>query len=409
MKLSDKACKNAKPGDKPYKMTDGQGLYLLVQPKGAKCWRYKYRHLKKEKVYALGVYPETSLADAREKHRIARQLLGQGIDPSVEKKRQKRQAYLAAQNTFEAVAKEWHENQLNGWSAKHGLNVLHKLDTDLFPYIGDRPIADIDAPELLDALRKIEKRGAIDMAHRARGIAGKVFRYGIATGRCKRDIAADLKGALATAKTEHFAAIDAKELPEFLRMIEGNEARQYARTRRAMKMLMLTFVRTSELIGARWAEFDLDQRQWNIPAERMKMKKPHIVPLSRQVMSLLKEQWMETGHFKTEWVFPSQIRPSKHMSNNTILVALKRLGYQGRMTGHGFRALAMSTIKEKMDYRHEVIDRQLAHGHRNKVTAAYDRAQFLDDRREMMQDWADYLDAAVHENKVIAVQFKRAE
>ncbi|HEX2751695.1 MAG TPA: integrase arm-type DNA-binding domain-containing protein [Alphaproteobacteria bacterium] len=406
MKLTDKACKNAGIKDKPYKLTDGKGLYLLVNPGGSKCRRYKYRHLNREKVLALGVYPETSLAEAREKHRDAHKQVSEGIDPAQEKKKQKRLAHLAAQNTFAATATEWHSKQKPRWNPKHASNVWHKLETDIFPYIGDRPIAEIDAPELLSVLRKIENRGALDMAHRARGICGSVFRYGIATGLCSRDIAADLKGALSYTPTQHFAAIESKEIPEFLRTLETNEARQYARTRRAMKMIMLTFVRTSELIGAKWAEFDLDAREWHIPAERMKMKKPHIVPLSQQVIDLLGDQWEETGHFNTEWVFPSQIRPKQHMSNNTILTALKRIGYKGRMTGHGFRALAMSTIKEKLGYRHEVIDRQLAHGHRSKVTAAYDRAQFLDDRKKMMQDWADYLDSCLQVHQVIKVKFK---
>lgn len=404
--LTDIAIRNAKPKEKLYKKSDGHGLYLIVMPNGAKYWRLKYRHLGKEKKLSIGVYPEVSLADAREKCLQARKLIAEGIDPSQAKKDNKRQALLNSQNTFEAVAREWHGNQLERWTPKHGQNVLHFLETDIFPFLGSRPIADIEPPELLEVLRKIEKRGAVYMAGRVKQICGQVFRYGVATGRGKRDTSADLRGALKTQKVQHFAALDIKEMPAFLNALERNEARLYARTRRAIRLLMLTFVRTNELINATWDEFDLDNGQWEIPAERMKMRNPHIVPLSRQAIEILKEQKEETSHFTgSKFVFPSQIRPIDPMSNNTILFAIGRLGYKGRMTGHGFRALAMSTIKERLGYRHEVVDRQLAHAPRSKVDRAYDRAQFLDDRRKMMQQWADYLDAVAQDNKVIVGRF----
>ncbi|MFH1158440.1 MAG: integrase arm-type DNA-binding domain-containing protein [Pseudomonadota bacterium] len=408
MALTDIQCKKAKTDRAQQKLTDGFGLYLLVKNNGSKYWHFKYRFLGKEKRLTFGVYPEVSLAEAREKRARARKLVSEDIDPAAARKEKKRLAILNSENTFEAVAKEWHENQLNRWSDGHGDNVMHKLETDIFPYIGKRPIADIDAPELLAVLRKIEQRGALDMAHRARGVCGQIFRYGIATGRCKHDHTADLKEALKTVKTQHFAALDIKEIPAFLQSLESNDARLYARTRRAVRMLMLTFVRTTELIESTWDEFDFEENLWTIPAERMKMRKSHIVPLSRQVLEILKEQKEECGHLNTNFVFPSQIRPIKPMSNNTILFAIKRLGYQGRMTGHGFRALAMSSIKEKLNYRHEVVDRQLAHGHRNKVTAAYDRAQFIDERKVMMQEWADYLDSIADHGKVIFGKFRDA-
>lgn len=360
MNLNDKKCKNAKPEQKPYKLSDGGGLYLLITPDGSKYWRLKYRYLDKEKLLAFGVYPLTTLAEAREKREEAKKQLAGGKDPSTVKKAEKRQAMQDARNTFRAVALEWHENQLGKWTPKHGINVLRRLEIDIFPYIGSRPISEIDPPELLNSvLRKIEKRGALDVVARVKQICGQIFRYGVATGKCNRDVTPDLRGALRTGKTKHFASLDIKDMPEFLHVLETNDARLFARTRRAIRLLMLTFTRTTELIHSKWDEFDLEGGMWQIPAERMKMGNPHLVPLSKQAIVLLKEQKAETGHINTDWVFPSQISPHDPMSNNTILFGIGRMGYKGRMTGHGFRALAMSTIKEKLGYRHEVVDRQL--------------------------------------------------
>lgn len=405
MKLTDTACRNAKPKEKPYKLADGGGLYMFIQPDGRKYWRLRYRYLGKEKVLALGVYPDVSLAEAREARKTAKKTLAAGVDPVEAKRSNKRKAVLNAANTFEAAAREWHSNQLEKWSEDHAQNVLHRMEMDIFPYIGNRPIGDIDAPELLEVLRRVEKRNALDIARRVRGICGQVFRYGIATGRCKRDIASDLKDALRTVKTKHFAALEIKEVPGFLQALERNDARLYARTRRAIKLLMHVFVRPIELTEAKWSEFDFEAKEWHIPAERMKMRKPHIVPLSRQVIALLREQQEETGHLNTDWVFPSQIRPKDPMSNGTILVAIKRMGFSGRQTAHGFRAIARSTIREKLGYAPDIIERQLAHGKRNKVEAAYDRAQFLDQRKRMMQEWSNYLDALAQDNKVIVARF----
>lgn len=408
MKLTDKACKNAQPKQKPFKMTDGDGLYLEVMPNGSKCWRMKYRIHGKEKRLALGVYPVISLADAREGRQRAKKLLAQGIDPSDAKKSRRREAIRNAETTFKAIALEWHENQLDRWTPTHARNVMRRLDVDVFPYIGNRPIADIDPPELLDVLRRIEARGALDVTARVKQIAGQVFRYGIATGRCQRDPSADLKGALKANKTTSYACLDIKEMPDFLDKLEHNEARLFASTRRAIKILMLTFVRTSELINATWDEFDLDNGTWQIPGWRMKMRNPHIVPLSRQVVALLREQKKEFEHLNTDWVFPSTVKPRNSISNNTVLFAIGRMGYKGRMTGHGFRALAMSNIKEKLGYRHEVVDRQLAHVHRNKIDRAYDRAQFLDERYKMMQEWADYMDTVAATKLIPQLNFKEA-
>ncbi len=391
MKLSDKACKAAKSKETTYKLFDGGGLFLEVMPNGSKLWRLKYRYLGKEKRISLGAYPVISLADARDGRDKAKKQLLQGQDPSGAKKEKQREAIRNAGNTFKAIALEWHEKQQGRWTPTHAKNVMRRMDVDIFPYIGKRPIADIDAPELLDVLRRIEARGALDVTARVKQISGQVFRYGIATGRCQRDPSADLKGALKTGKTTSYACLDIKEMPEFLEKLERNDARLFPTTRRAIKILMFTFVRTGELIYSTWDEFDLDSATWEIPGWRMKMRCPHIVPLSSQVISLLKEQKRETEHLNTPWVFPSQVRPKDSISNNTILFAIGRMGYKKRMTGHGFRALAMSNIKEKLGYRHEVVDRQLAHAHRNKIDRAYDRAQFLDDRRKMMQEWADYI------------------
>ncbi len=408
MKLSDKTCKAAKSKEKAYKLADGGGLYLEIMPNGTKSWRMKYRYLGKEKRLVFGVYPIVSLADAREGRDRAKKLLAQGNDPSEAKKDGKQEAIRNAENTFKAVALEWHENQLARWTPHHALNVMRRFDVDIFPYIGSRPIVEIDPPELLEVLRRIEKRGALDVTARVKQICGQVFRYGIATGRCQRDPSADLKGALKVNRTTHFACLDIKEMPEFLDRLEKNDARLFHRTRRAIRLLMLTFVRTNELINATWDEFDLDNAIWEIPGWRMKMRNPHIVPLSRQALALLREQKEETGHLNTNWIFPSQIKPRDSMSNNTILFAIGRMGYKKRMTGHGFRALAMSNIKEKLGYRHEVVDRQLAHAHRSKIDRAYDRAQFLDERTTMMQEWADYIDALASGGKVVKGKFRRA-
>lgn len=407
MPLTDKVCKNAQPQEKPYKKADSAGLYLHVMPNGSKYWRLKYRYLGKEKLLALGVYGQMSLAEARDARDKAQKLVKAGQDPAQLKRQEKLQRAQDAENSFEAVTREWHGKRLDTWSKNYGVEVLHRMETDVFPHIGFRPVGHITPPELLQVIKKIEKRGALEAARRTLQLCGQVFKYAIPHGLAGRNPAADLSGALTPRKRTHFAALDSKELPAFIRALESNEARLYASTRRAVKLLMLTFVRTSELIGASWDEFDFENKRWNIPAERMKMRQPHIVPLSDQVIALLQEQKELTGRWK--WVFPNQVRPIKCMSNNTILKALERMGYKGRMTGHGFRALAMSTIKEQLGYRHEVVDRQLAHAQRNSVDAAYDRAKFLDERRKMMQDWANSLDAMASHGKVIRARFGGAK
>lgn len=388
--ICEKAGQKAKETGRVLKLADGQGLYLLAKPSGTRCWRLKYRFAGKEKLLALGVYPEVSLKEAREKREWARKLLADNQDPSQIKRERKLQAYTEAENTFEKLAREWFEQQRVILTKKHVDALIARFERDVFPHIGAMPLNAIKPTYILEVCRKVEDRKAYDVARRIKQSCGQIFRYGIASGRVDRDPTQDIKDALRPYKLEHYPTLDIREVPEFIRALDRNEARLFPDTRLAMKLLMLTFVRTSELINAPWSEIDLDEATWIIPASRMKMRRDHIVPLSRQVIEILRELKERNGH--REWVFPNHFRPRKPMCNATIVRALMRMGYKGRMTGHGFRALAMTAIKEKLGYRHEVIDRQLAHAQTSKIIAAYDRAQFLDDRRRMMQEWADYLD-----------------
>ncbi|MFL5341684.1 MAG: tyrosine-type recombinase/integrase [Gemmataceae bacterium] len=384
--LSDAAVRNAKAKTKPYKMSDGDGLFLLVTPSGSKYWRLKYFFANKEKLLALGVYPDVSLTDARERRGQARKVLAAGRDPGEAKKEAKRLLLENHESTFEAVAREWHRNRLSKWTPLYGKKTLSRLEMHVFSRLGARPIADITPQELLSAMRKVEERGA-DIAHRVLQICGQIFSYAVITQRATNNPAASLRGALTPwVKTNH-AYIKPNELQDYLKNLEA-----YAgalQTKLAMKFLLLTFVRTGELRGAAWSEIDFDKAEWRIPAERMKMKDPHIVPLSRQAIAILKELQPITGQWR--FVFPNQHKPSGHMSENTILYALYRMGYHSRATGHGFRSTA-STVLNENGFPPDVIERQLAHSERNSVRAAYNHAQYLPERRKMMQWWADYLD-----------------
>lgn len=416
MKLNNKKCEALRPKEKPYKEADGGGMYLEVMPNGSKYWRMKYRYhglCKKtgepkmlEKRLSFGVYPNVSLAVAREKRDEAKALLRDGIDPTLDKKIQKIANQEKSENSFERIARDWHEHNKAKWSESYASEVLHRMEKDVFPALGAYPITDITPPTILHTMRKIEARGAHEIARRTLQCCGQVFKYAIGEGKAVSDPTRDLVGQLKPYKKKHYAALDVKQLPEFIQTLNKNEARLYAHTRRAMKLLMLTFVRTSELIQAEWSEFDLDEGLWIIPAERMKMRREHVVPLSRQAIEILKEQKEMTG--KWDWVFPNQVRPAKSMSNNTILKALERMGYKGVMTGHGFRALARTAIREQLKYDSEVIEKQLAHKTTNPLGEAYDRTKFLDERKLMMQDWADYLDALAQPNVVQADFGKRA-
>ena len=390
MKLTAIQVKNAKPKEKDYKLADGEGLFLLVKNTGKKKWRLKYRFLNKEKLLSIGSYPLMSLQDAREAKYDAKRLLNEGIDPSANKQEQKQEALLNQENSFQAIALEWYENRKSRWTVKYASEILSRLEADIFPQIGHMPIKDIEPPVLLKAIRKIEQRGANELSRRQLQKCGEIFRYAIATGRAVRDPSNDIKEALKPMKAGHFASIEVEELPEFLSVLKSNKARLYFTTQNALWMMLYTFVRTSELINARWDEIDLDAKKWLIPAQRMKMSKEHIVPLSNQAIEILKNQ--KSMGEQWEYVFPSPNKPRQPISNNTILKALRNMGYHGRMTGHGFRSLAMGAIKQELGYRHEVVDRQLAHVPKNKIDRAYDRAKFLEERTKMMQEWSDYLD-----------------
>ncbi len=403
--LTDPDIRNAKPKEKPYKLADGGGLFLLVNASGSKYWRMKYRYAGKEKLLALGVYPDVTLKQARKKREDARRKLDENIDPGEQRKADAREKKLAAVNSFETVAREWYAKQLHTWVKTHSTDVLRRLEGNIFPAIGPRPIAKIDAPELLATVRKIEARGAYDLAHRVLAVCGQVFRYGIATGRCSRDISADLRGALTPHKAKHQAAVRPEELPELMRSIATyDETTGDTLTRLALQLLAETFVRTSELIGALWEEFDTEAALWVIPAGRMKMKTEHIVPLSKQALAILEQ--LRTIGGGSRFLFPGRNR-DKPISNNTMLYALYRLGYKGKMTGHGFRAVASTTMNESGLFRPDVIERQLAHCERDEVRGAYNRAEYLPERRKLMQWWADHL-ATIQAENVLPFKAKAA-
>ncbi|MEA5098329.1 MAG: tyrosine-type recombinase/integrase [Burkholderiaceae bacterium] len=400
MKLTATECKNAKPKEKPYKLADGGGMFLLVQTNGARYWRMKYRYANKEKVLALGVYPEISLSEARQKRDAARKLLDAGDDPSNAKREKKRQALEKSDQTFKRVACEWHHKSSAKWSPGYATKIMDSLDQDVFPYIGKRPIADISAKEMLDVLSKIEARGALETASRVKQRCSAVFNYAITRLLTASNPVLPLQGSFQAPKSKNHARLKLEELPEFMRRLSDYDGRK--QTLLAIRFLAYTFVRTGELRNARWSEFDLEAAQWRIPAERMKMKEEHIVPLSKQVIALLQE--LKTFNGNDALVFPGDRVRSQPMSENTILFALYRMGYRSKMTGHGFRGIASTALNE-MGYRSDVIERQLAHAERDGVRAAYNHAQYLPERSAMMQHWADYLDAIAAGNKVVTGRF----
>jgi integrase len=404
MPLTDTAIKKAKPGPKPIKLSDERGLYLLVTEKGSKLWRWKYRIDGKEKVMALGAYPDVSLAEARDAMSAARKLLVSGDDPMVIRKSNKQARKASAENSFAAVSRLWWNHWKVSRSPRHADYVIRRLEGDIIPAIGAMPVDAIRAPELVQMTKGIAARGAVDIAKRALQTTGQVFRYAIAHGLAKQNPATDIKPGdiLPARKKVNYPRISSKELPDLLRHIEAYPGA--ATTRLAMKLMALTFVRTSELIRARWEEFDLEKQRWDIPANRMKMKEPHIVPLSTQAVNLLKALQTLTGH--SALLFPGERDHEKPMSNNTILGALKRMGYKGRMTGHGFRGVA-STLLHEMGFNHAHIELQLAHQERDEVSAAYNYATYLRERSQMMQHWSDYLDNCMT-GKVLAFKQKNA-
>jgi integrase len=402
--LTPIAIRNAKARSKPYKLADEGGLYLLIKPDGARYWRLKYRFAGKEKLLALGVFDEVPLAEAREHRDDAKKLLRNGVDPTADRKERKLQDKHAAANSFKAVAEEWMTRQRPKWTPGHAERVKRSLEADMYPDIGTRPIASLTAPQLLAVLRKIEARGAHELRERVQQRASMIFRYAIATGRCERDPVADLRGAFTSPTRYNYAALGQRDLPAFFAKLAEYDGEPT--TKLAIRLLALTFVRTGELRGARWTEFDLDGAEWRIPAERMKMRQEHIVPLSRQALDVLRELRALTG--SGALLFPSRSKAAQPISENTILYALYRMGYHSRATGHGFRSTA-STILNELGFPGDVIERQLAHSSKNKVRAAYNKAQYLPERARMIQQWADLLDALANgESKVVAGKFGKA-
>jgi len=410
MPLTDTAIRKAKPQAKATKLFDGGGLYLEVSPSGGKLWRWKYRFEGVEKKLSLGNYPDVSLKAVRERHGEARRQLAAGIEPGAARKAER--LAKAGSESFEAIAREWHGKFSPGWVESHGTRILKRLEADLFPWLGKRPIAEIKAPDLLAVLRRIESRGALETAHRAMQNAGQVFRYAVATGRAERDISGDLRGALPAPKEKHHASItDPKRIGGLLRAIDSYEGAFV--TKCALRLAPLVFVRPGELRKSEWKEIDLEKGEWRIPAERMKMREQHIVPLSNQALEILKELYPLTGEGipakpnAPKYVFPGGHSRERPMSENAILAALRRMGYpKEEMTGHGFRSMA-STLLHEQGWNHQAIERQLAHAERNAVSAAYNFAEHLPERRKMMQGWADYLEGIKLVNNLIPL-FKTA-
>ena len=400
MPLSDLKVRNAKRKEKAYKLTDDHGLYLLVTPNGGKLWRWKYRFKGSEKLLSCGTYPVITLAAARDAQLEARRQLAEGVDPSVEKKRKKQLAQPTAipsvLNPFKDVARQWFEKWKADKDEKYIADTETRLEEGIFSRIGDRPIDEIQAPEIVQMICAIESRGASDIARRAHQSASQIFRFGIAHGLCRQNPAAMFKPSdvLKKVKTENYSRIDKAELPALLKSIEYYNGSPF--TRLALKLMALTFLRTSELIKGEWSEVDVKDCRWNLPREKMKSgKRPHIVPLSRQSIAVLEELWLYKKNER--WMFAGE-RLNQCMSNNTILKALERMGYKGKMTGHGFRGVA-STLLHENGFEHEHIELQLAHVPGNDVSAAYNYAKYLGPRRKMMQWWADYLDELLEEGK----------
>ena len=392
MPLTQLQVKNAKIINKPLKVSDGGGLFLLVKssnPKDSKYWRLAYRFAGKQKTLALGVYPAVSLALARDRRDKARSLLVNGIDPSNTKKAKKIAIRAMEENSFEIVAREWFMGRKHNWKENHSSKIITRLEKDIFPWLGTCPVGEITAPELLIAIRRIESRGALETAHRTLSYCGQIFRYSIATGRATRDTAADLRGALPPVKEKHHASItDPKLIGKLLHNIDGYQGSFV--TRCALQISPLVFLRPGELRKAEWIEIDLDKAEWRIPAARMKMNAVHIVPLASQTIAILREIHPLTGLGK--YIFPGARTDSRPMSENAVLGALRRMGYSNEeMTGHGFRSMA-STLLNELGFNRDAIERQLAHAERDSVRAAYNYAEYLPERQKMMQLWADYLD-----------------
>lgn len=397
MPLTDIAVRNAKPGikpngettGKPYAMRDEKGLYLEVRPNGGKWWRYAYRFQGREQLISLGVYPDVSLKRARERLAEARQLLADGVNPSAHRKATKAATAERAANSFEVVAREWYQKFSGDWSTSHSKGVRQRLERDVYPFIGSKPIAEVSAPDLLAVVRRVEERGALETAHRELAYCGQIFRYAIATHRATRDVSADLRGALPPAKEGHFSAVtEPKKVGELLRALDGYEGTLTVRC--ALRLAPMVFVRPGELRNAEWADFDLGAAEWRYRVS--KTETDHIVPLSRQAVALLRELEPVSGHGR--YVFPGQRTAQRPMSDNAILAAMRRMGIaKEEMSGHGFRAMARTILDEVLNFPPHLIEHQLAHAVRDPLGRAYNRTKHLPERHAMMQQWADYLDS----------------
>lgn len=400
MKLTARQVDTSKPKDKPYKLSDGGGLYLLVNPNGSRYWRLKYRIAGKEKLLALGVYPDVTLAEARQKRADAKKVLAAGGDPVQEKQEEKQAKEQAVANSFERLAMEWHSHKSTSWSEGYAEHLLMYLKKDIFPFIGQKAITDISQVEMLNVLRKMEQRGVLDKLKKTRQACRQIFTYAIITGRAEHNPVSDLAGALKSPKQQHYPHLLVDQIPDFLRAL--SEYSGSIITRNATRLLMLTGLRTIELRASEWVDIDFDKGVWNIPAERMKMRRPHLVPLSSQVRELLEEIHQLTGRGK--YVFPGRNDAGKPMSEASINQVIKRIGYDGKATGHGFRH-TMSTILHEQGYNTAWIETQLAHVDKNSIRGTYNHAQYLDGRREMLQWYADYMAALENGENVVHGSF----
>ncbi|MCL1028883.1 tyrosine-type recombinase/integrase [Serratia silvae] len=386
MPLTDLQIRRAKPQEKAYTLNDGQGLSLLIEPSGSKGWRFRYRYAGKARLMSFGTYDLVSLAEARSKREVARKQVSEGIDPGEVKKAAKLAQKLSAENSFEVISREWHTAKADRWSLGYREEIMSTFEADVFPYIGKRPISEIKPLELLEVLRRIEKRGALEKTRKVRQRCGEVFRYAIITGRAEYNPAPDLASALAVPKQQHHPFLSAEELPYFVKDLEGYTGSII--TKNAAKIVMLTGVRTQEMRFATWGEIDFERAIWEVPAERMKMRRPHIVPLSTQVMELFKQLQPITGHYP--YIFIGRNNRRKPISKESVNQVIELLGYKGRATGHGFRH-TMSTILHEQGFDSAWIELQLAHVDKNSIRGTYNHAQYLEKRRVMLQFYSEFV------------------
>lgn len=391
MALNDTQCRNSKPQQKPYFVGDSMGLGLYIRPSGVKSWQYRYRSSTgKTQTLTYGQYPALSLKEARDRHAPTHQMVKDGIDPRLEIKKANLSKQLHNENTFEKVARRWHDKKKGQWTDKYAKTIIHRLETDVFQHIGDIPIGDVTPHMLINIMETIEKRGVYEIQRRVLQYISQVFRFALPAKLVERDYTIEIFDTLAPTRSQNYACIKPEEFPEFLRRFYQNEGRSYDITNAALEMMMLTFLRTEELLFGRWEEVDWNKKRWVIPAERMKMKRDHIVPLSNQALKVLERLKVING--SREYIFASLNKPKQPISKNTVLHALYRMGYKGRMTGHGFRSLATTVALEELRYPKAVIEMQLSHVKGDVHGFAYDRAQYLDDRIKMMQDWSNHID-----------------